>query len=42
MGRAHNNQIMDSLEYEVELEYVKIDGYFANVIIENVYFQLNS
>ena len=33
---------MDTLEYEVELEHRKIDGYFANFIIENLYYQLNS
>ena len=33
---------MGTLEYEVELEHRKIDGYFANFIIENLYSQLNS
>ena len=39
--RAHNNQILDTQEYEVELEYRKTDSYFSNIIIYNVYSQLD-
>ena len=33
---------MDTQQCEVELEYGKTDRYFANVIINNVYSQLDS
>ena len=41
IGRAHNNPILDTQEYEVELEYGKTDRYFAKVITYYVYSWLD-
>ena len=42
IGRAHNNPLLDTQDYEVELEDGKTDRYFDNVIVENVYYQLDN
>ena len=42
IGRAHNNPLLDTREYEVELEYGKTDRYFSNAIAENMHSQLDS
>ena len=39
IGHAHNNPLLDTREYEVELEDSTTDRYFANAITENVYSQ---
>ena len=42
IGRAHNNPLLDTSEYEFQLEDSTNDRYFSNVIAENVYYQLDS
>ena len=37
VGRAHTNPLLDTREYEVELEDGTTDRYFANVIAENLW-----
>ena len=42
IGRTHNNPLMDTIEYKVELEYGTTYSCFDNSIAENVYSQLDS
>lgn len=41
IGTAHNNPLLDSREYEIELEDGTTDRIFANKIAENIYTQLD-
>ena len=41
-GRAHTNPLLDTREYEVELEDGTVDRYFANVIAENLWAQCDA
>ena len=42
IGQAHSNPLLDTRQYEVELEDGTTDAYFANVIAENLYSQVDS
>ena len=42
IGTAHVNPLLDTREYEVELEDGTTDAYFANIIAENLYSQCDS
>ena len=42
VGRAHINPMLDTREYEVELEDGTTDRYFANTIAENLWSQCDS
>ena len=42
IGRAHNNPLLDTRDYEVDLYDGLTDGYFSNIISENLYYQLDS
>ncbi|KAL7529744.1 hypothetical protein ACHAXR_003132, partial [Thalassiosira sp. AJA248-18] len=42
IGRAHNNRLLDTREYEVELQDGTIDRYFANIIAENLWSQCDT
>ena len=42
IGKAHPNPLLSTAEYEVELEDGTTDRYFANVIAENIYSQLDT
>ena len=42
LGRAHANPLLDTREYEVELEDGTYDSYFANTIAENLYSQCDA
>lgn len=42
VGKAHPNPLLSTAEYEVTLEDGTTDKYFANVICENIYSQLDS
>ena len=42
IGRTHNNPLMDTIEYKVELEYGTTYSCFDNSIAENVYSRLDS
>ena len=42
IGRAHVNPLLDTRQYEVELEDGTTDAYFANIITENLYSQCDS
>ncbi len=39
IGKAHTNPLLDTREYEVELEDGTYDSYFANTIAENLWSQ---
>ncbi len=41
IGTAHNNPLLDSCEYKIELEDGTTDNIFANKIAENIYSQLD-
>ena len=41
-GTYHRNLLMDTLEYELENDDGTHDCYFANVIAENIYSQIDS
>ena len=41
IGHAHKNPMMDSREYEVEMEDGTTDRIFANKIAENIYSQMD-
>ena len=41
-GRAHIVPLLDTIEYEADLEYEKTDRYFDNVITENVHYRLDN
>ncbi len=41
MGTGHSNPLLDSREYEVELEDGTSDRIFANKIAKNIYSQIN-
>ena len=42
VGKAHPNPLLSTAEYEITLEDGTTDKYFANVICENIYSQLDS
>ena len=42
LGRAHGNPLLDTREYEVQLEDGTFDSYFANTIAENLYSQCDA
>ena len=42
IGKTHPNPLLSTAEYEVELEDGTTDRYFANVIAENIYSQLDT
>ena len=42
MEKAHVNPLLDTREYEVELEDGTHDSYYANSIAENLYSQCNA
>ncbi len=42
LGRAHPNPLLDTQEYEVQLEDGTYDSYFANVIAKNLYSKCNA
>ena len=42
LGRAHTNPLFDTREYIVEITDGKTENYFANVIAENVYSQIDA
>jgi hypothetical protein len=42
IGRPHVNPLLDTRQYEVELEDETTDAYFANIIAENLYLQCDS
>ena len=42
VGRSNNNPLLDTAEYEVELEDGTTDKVFANTIAQNIYSQLDS
>ena len=41
-GTHHRNPLMDTQEYEIEYDDGTNDRYFANVIAENLYSQIDS
>jgi TFIIF-interacting CTD phosphatase-like protein len=42
MGRAHTNPLFDTREYIVEFTDGTTENYFANVIAENMYLQIDA
>lgn len=42
IGKAHANPLLDTREYEVQLEDGTYDSYFANTIAENLYAQCDA
>ena len=42
LGKAHGNPLLDTREYEVQLEDGTFDSYFANTIAENLYSQCDA
>ena len=42
IGQAHKNPLLDTRQYEVQLEDGTTDAYFANMIAENLYSQVDS
>jgi hypothetical protein len=42
VGVAHVNPLLDTRQYEVELEDGTTDAYFANIIEENLYSQVDN
>ena len=42
LGKAHANPLLDTREYEVQLEDGTYDSYFANTIAENLYAQCDA
>ena len=42
LGKAHANPLLDTREYEVELEDGTYDSYFANTIAENLFSQCDA
>ncbi len=42
IGHHHPNPLLDTREYEVELEDGTYDSYFANTIAENLWSQCNA
>ena len=42
IGRAHSNPLLDTRQYEVQLEDGTTDAYFANIIAENLFNQCDS
>jgi hypothetical protein len=42
LGRAHPNLLLDTQEYEVQLEDGTYDSYFANIIAKNLYSQCDA
>jgi hypothetical protein len=42
LGKAHANPLLDTREYEVQLEDGTYDSYFANRIAENLYAQCDA
>ncbi len=42
LGKAHANPLLDTREYEVQLEDGKYDSYFANTIAENLFSQCDA
>ena len=42
LGKAHPNPLLDTREYEVQLEDGTYDSYFANIIAENLYSQCDA
>ncbi|KAL7525879.1 hypothetical protein ACHAXR_001197, partial [Thalassiosira sp. AJA248-18] len=42
IGRANNNPLLDTREYEVELQDGTVDRYFANTIAENLWSQCDT
>ena len=42
IGKAHSNPLLDTREYEVELEDGTYDSYFANTIAENLWSQCDA
>ncbi len=42
LGKAHPNPLLNTWEYEVELEDGTYDSYFANTIAENLFSQCNA
>ena len=42
IGQAHNNPLLDTRNYEVELEDGTTDSYFANFVAYNMYSKLDS
>ena len=42
LGKAHANPLLDTWEYEVQLEDGTYDSYFANTIAENLYAQCDA
>ena len=42
LGKAHANPLLDTREYEVQLEDGTYDSYFGNIITENLYSQCDA
>ena len=42
IGKAHPNPLLDTCEYEVQLEDGTYDSYFANTIVENIFSQCDA
>lgn len=42
LGRAHRNPLLDTRQYEVQLEDGTYDSYFANTIAENLFSQCDA